>query len=86
AKEGRYPLKDLLAKMAGKTVTHGWDAIVVYQRGQANMLLKQQHIKRFITGNVLAPLNEEIASSDSSRLQTHNLTLSAPYLSFDAAG
>ncbi|MEM8325578.1 hypothetical protein Q4S25_20175, partial [Morganella morganii] len=52
AKEGRYPLNDLLAKMAGKTITHGWDAIVVYQRGQANMLLKQQHIKRFITGNV----------------------------------
>ncbi|EMO4163177.1 hypothetical protein [Morganella morganii] len=86
AKEGRYPLKDLLAKMAGKTTTHGWDAIVVYQRGQANMLLKQQHIKRFITGNVLAPLNEDIESSESSRLQTHNLTLSAPHLSFDGAG
>ncbi len=86
AKEGRYPLKDLLAKMAGKTITHGWDAIVVYQRGQANMLLKQQHIKRFITGNVLAPLNDDIESSDATRLQTHNLTLSAPHLSFDAAG
>ncbi|OBU06485.1 hypothetical protein, partial [Morganella psychrotolerans] len=86
AKEGRYPLKDLLAKMAGKATTHGWDAIVVYQRGQANMLLKQQHIKRFITGNVLAPLNEDIESSDATRLQTHNLTLSAPHLSFDGAG
>ena len=86
AKEGRYPLKDLLAKMAGKTTTHGWDAVVVYQRGQANTLLKQQHIKRFITGNVLAPLNEDIESSDATRLQTHNLTLSAPHLSFDGAG
>lgn len=86
AKEGRYPMKDLLAKMAGKTTTHGWDAVVVYQRGQANMLLKQQHIKRFITGNVLAPLNEDIDSSDATRLQTHNLTLSAPHLSFDSAG
>ncbi|MET4877770.1 hypothetical protein L9G70_09885 [Morganella morganii] len=86
AKEGRYPLKDLLANMAGKTTTHGWDAVVVYQRGQANMLLKQQHIKRFITGNVLAPLNDDIDSSDATRLQTHNLTLSAPHLSFDAAG
>lgn len=86
AKEGRYPVKDLLAKMAGKTTTHGWDAVVVYQRGQANMLLKQQHIKRFITGNVLAPLNEDIDSSDATRLQTHNLTLSAPHLSFDRAG
>lgn len=85
AKEGRYPVKDLLAKMAGKTITNGWDAVVVYQRGQANMLLKQQHIKRFVTGNVLAPLNEDIDSSDATRLQTHNLTLSAPYLSFDAA-
>lgn len=86
AKEGRYPLKDLLAKMAGKTITHGWDAVVVYQRGQANTLLKQQHIKRFITGNVLAPLNEDIDSSDATRLQTHNLTLSAPHLSFGGAG
>ncbi|HEI9844267.1 TPA: hypothetical protein SLN72_001216 [Morganella morganii] len=86
AKEGRYPLNDLLAKMAGKTITHGWDAIVVYQRGQANMLLKQQHIKRFITGNVLAPLNDDIESSDATRLQTHNLTLSAPHLSFGSAG
>lgn len=86
AKEGRYPLKDVLAKMAGKTITHGWDAIVVYQRGQANMLLKQQHIKRFITGNELAPLNEDIESSDATRLQTHNLTLSAPHLSFGGAG
>lgn len=85
-KEGRYPLSDLLAKMAGKTTTYGWDAVVVYQRGQANMLLKQQHIKRFITGNVLAPLNEDIESSDATRLQTHNLTLSAPHLSFDSAG
>lgn len=86
AKEGRYPLKDVLAKMAGKATTHGWDAVVVYQRGQANMLLKQQHIKRFITGNVLAPLNEDIESSDATRLQTHNLTLSAPHLSFGGAG
>lgn len=86
AKEGRYPLKDVLAKMAGKTVTHGWDAIVVYQRDQANMLLKQQHIKRFITGNVLAPLNDDIESSDATRLQTHNLTLSDPHLSFGDAG
>ena len=85
ATEGRYPVKDLLAKMAGKTITNGWDAVVVYQRGQANMLLKQQHIKWFVTGNVLAPLNEDIDSSDATRLQTHNLTLSAPYLSFDAA-
>lgn len=86
AKEGRYPLSDLLAKMAGKTVTHGWDAIVVYQRGQANMLLKQQHIKRFTTGNTLAPVNEDIESSTATRLLTHNLTLSAPHLSFNKAG
>ena len=86
ATEGRYPVKDLLAKMAGKTITNGWDAVVVYQRGQANMLLKQQHIKRFITGNVLAPLNEDIDSSDATRLQTHNLTLGTPHLSFDGAG
>ncbi|MBW5407611.1 hypothetical protein ACISK3_11990 [Morganella morganii] len=86
AKEGRYPLKDLLAKMAGKTTTHGWDAVVVYQRGQANTLLKQQHIKRFITGNMLAPVNDDIESSTATRLLTHNLTLSAPHLSFNKAG
>lgn len=86
AKEGRYPLKDLLAKMAGKTVTHGWDAIVVYQRGQANNLLKQQHIKRFTTGNTLEPVNDDIESSTATRLLTHNLTLSAPHLSFNKAG
>lgn len=86
AKEGRYPLKDVLDKMAGKTVTHGWDAIVVYQRGQANALLKQQHIKRFITGNELAPVNDDIESSSATRLLTHNLTLSAPHLSFKEVG
>ncbi|MGL4171700.1 hypothetical protein ABQJ53_15935 [Morganella morganii] len=86
AKEGRYPLKDMLAKMAGKTVTHGWDAIVVYQRGQANNLLQQQHIKRFTTGNTLAPVNGDIESSTATRLLTHNLTLSAPHLSFNKAG
>lgn len=85
AKEGRYPLSDLLAKMAGKTVTHGWDAIVVYQRGQANNLLQQQHIKRFTTGNTLAPVNDDIESSTATRLLTHNLTLSAPHLSFNKA-
>ncbi|MCU6238139.1 hypothetical protein KWH75_13830 [Morganella morganii] len=86
AKEGRYPLKDLLARMAGKTVTHGWDAIVVYQRGQANMLLKQQYIKRFTEGNTLSPLNDVIETQDEEWLYTHNLTLSAPYLSFADAG
>ncbi|WP_274370252.1 hypothetical protein [Morganella morganii] len=86
AKEGRYPLSDLLAKMAGKTVTHGWDAIVVYQRGQANNLLQQQHIQRFTTGNTLAPVNDDIESSTATRLLTHNLTLSAPHLSFNKAG
>lgn len=86
AKEGRYPLKDVLAKMAGKTVTHGWDAIVVYQRGQANNLLQQQHIKRFTTGNTLAPVNDDIESSTATRLLTHNLTLSAPHLSFNKPG
>lgn len=63
AKEGRYPLKDLLANMAGKTITHGWDAIVVYQRGEANKLLKQQYIKRFIDGNTLSPLNDVIETT-----------------------
>ncbi|MET4862401.1 hypothetical protein [Morganella morganii] len=86
AKEGRYPLSDLLAKMAGKTVTNGWDAIVVYQRGQANNLLQQQHIKRFTTGNTLEPVNDDIESSSATRLLTHNLTLSAPHLSFNKAG
>ena len=86
AKEGRYPLSDLLAKMAGKTVTHGWDAIVVYQRGQANNLLKQQHIKRFVTGNMSEPVNGDIESSTATRLLTHNLTLSAPHLSFNKVG
>lgn len=86
AKEGRYPLKDLLAKMAGKTITHGWDAIVVYQRGQANNLLQQQHIKRFTTDNMLPPVNEDIDSSTATRLLTHNLTLSAPHLSFNKTG
>lgn len=86
AKEGRYPLKDVLDKMAGKTVTHGWDAIVVYQRGQANNLLMQQHIRRFITGNSLPPLNDDIESSSATRLLTHNLTLSAPHLSFSKPG
>lgn len=86
AKEGRYPLNDLLAKMAGKTITHGWDAIVVYQRGQANKLLKQQFIQRFIDGNILPPVSDVIESEDTEWLHTHNLTLSAPYLSFPEAG
>ncbi|WP_432693315.1 hypothetical protein [Morganella morganii] len=86
AKEGRYPLSDLLAKMAGKTITHGWDAIVVYQRGEANKLLKQQYIKRFIDGNTLSPLNDVIETTKHEWLYTHNLTLSAPYLSFADAG
>ncbi|WP_338857139.1 hypothetical protein WEU31_04575 [Morganella morganii] len=72
--------------MAGKTVTHGWDAIVVYQRGQANNMLKQQYIKRFMTGNMLEPVNDELESSTATKLLIHNLTLSAPHLFFNKAG
>ncbi|WP_095157118.1 hypothetical protein [Pseudomonas sp. Irchel 3E13] len=81
-------MAELLSVMKGKSLTLGWDAIVVYSRDKANALLLDQTIERLqSTSGYIQPINGELALEDiaGTRLHLFGLQLSAPALSFDAA-
>ncbi|MEX5576180.1 hypothetical protein Q1J52_24915 [Pseudomonas lijiangensis] len=64
--------------------THGWDAVVVYNRGRANALLIQQYIKKLTAENYLAPIDGQIEGA-GEKLKFFGIQLGLPRLSFENA-
>lgn len=82
-----YTLEELTGRMHGKSVTLGWDAVVVMNRTKVNSLLEQQYITRFESTSFLkrifgappmTPDGEEV-------LELSGVILSHPRLGFESA-
>lgn len=79
---GNHSVDELLAWLDGKSRTHGWGAIVAYDRRKTNNLLDQLYIERFTSGSYLPLISETIDSSEYSKEHVTGLKLSVPKLSF----
>lgn len=80
-------LTELLEAMRGRSLTHGWGAIVAYSRDKANGLLLQQTIERLQSSSgYIQPIHGELALEDiiNTRLSLTGLQLCAPVLSFES--
>ncbi|MBX8568033.1 hypothetical protein K5D44_25300 [Pseudomonas cichorii] len=75
----------LLQKLKGRTNTHGWGAVVSYNRTKVNHLLAQQHISRFSTDSFLPAIRGDVQLEGAETLQLSGIILSAPRLSFENA-
>ncbi len=73
--------------MQGKSMTHGWDALTLYDQRKANELLFQLYVERFNTDDgYFEPANLQASWGDGSyKEHIFNLKLSAPRLSFESS-
>lgn len=66
--------------------TLGWDAIVSFNRGRANLLLEQQYIQNFSSENDIPVLSGAVTTENgAAETRVSGLQLSAPRLSFETA-
>ncbi|MHA6235336.1 hypothetical protein [Pseudomonas fluorescens group sp. PF-69] len=83
----KLTLKQLVDEMQGQSMTHGWDALTLYDQRKANDLLYQLYVERFNTGSgYFQPENMEASWGDGSyKEHIFNLKFGAPRLSFETA-
>jgi hypothetical protein len=80
-------LESLLARMRQGSVTQGWGAISVLNRGRLNRLLEQQYIERFNGYSFLPPFTGRVSLGQGSYdyVELQNIALGQPLLSFSTA-
>lgn len=81
-------LSELLAYMKGRSRTHGWDAIVAYDRSIANAQLMQQTIERLAAEDEqIPPISGELDLQNASgtRIHLYGIQLNTLHLSFESA-
>ncbi|PWB31697.1 hypothetical protein DCO48_15855 [Pseudomonas sp. SDI] len=80
-------LTELVGELQGRSVTHGWDAITLYDQRKANELLYQHYIERFLTHEgVIKPASFTARWGDGSyKEHIYDLRFGAPRLSFESA-
>jgi len=77
----------LCARLQGKSITRGWDAIVTMDRTKVNRLLEQQYVSKFRVAAIPKKIFGEvkITSDEYSILEFTALVLGPPRLSFENA-
>lgn len=82
-----HSLDALVQRMQGKSVTHGWDAVVSMNRAKVNQLLEQQYIQQFNLNSFLKRLHALVPLDPDGHygLDITGLLLSKPLLSFENA-
>lgn len=79
-------LQDFLKTMAVKPQTWNWDAMLVFDRSKTNVLLLQEFIDRFGTGDYFPAIERsEIAVGEGLKHALEGLVLGKPLLSFENA-
>lgn len=79
-------LESLLNQMKGRSVTHGWGAVVAFGRAQLNRLLEEQYLTWLHEGRFVPPISGEVYIDDQTEsMQLDNLLLGKPVLSFASA-
>ncbi len=80
-----YSIDDLVGWLSGKSKTHGWAAVVAYDRRKANQLLNQLYIERFNSKSYLPLISETMIPAQHAKEHVSGLKLSVPKLSFHNA-
>ncbi|WP_407309210.1 RHS repeat domain-containing protein [Pseudomonas sp. nanlin1] len=81
-----YSREELLTLMAGKPMTFGWGALMVYSRTRLNELLLEQHLDSLQQFNYLPPFNVELELPETPELYIlKDAVLGAPHISFETA-
>lgn len=80
-------LTELVGELQGRSVTHGWDAITLYDQRKANELLFQRYVERFgMREGVIKPASFTAKWGDGSyKEHIYDLRFGAPRLSFESA-
>ncbi|HII4328456.1 TPA: hypothetical protein ACY4PY_004731 [Enterobacter cloacae] len=75
-------IEDINKVLSGQSATHGWDALVAYNRDRVNTLFHQQYLEKVRAGEHYSPFNHE---SDTTATGYHfkNLVLGPPRISFE---
>jgi hypothetical protein len=84
----KMSLTQLVAEMQGKSLTCGWDAVVLYDQRKTNELLMQLYIERINSENgYIEPMSMIIGWGEGAPYKEYiyDLRLSAPRLSFENA-
>lgn len=82
----KLTLKELQGKLQNRSITTGWDAIVLYDQRAANELLQQHYVERFSGNDYIRPMDYGFASGDGKiRIAISGLCFSSPRLSFEDA-
>ena len=83
----KMSLTQLVAQMQGKSLTYGWDALVLYDQRKTNELLQQLYIERLNSENsYIEPISMVVAHGEGTYKEyIYDLKLSAPRLSFENA-
>ncbi|MGK8286280.1 hypothetical protein ACRS2Y_04540 [Pseudomonas putida] len=63
--------------------THGWGALLVYDRKKANLLLMQEHILRADRKAWIEPVSGEAQTENGKFSRLSNFTFGPPVLSFE---
>lgn len=81
---GALSEQEVIEWLKKKPRTFGWDALVVYDRNQANTLLLQQYIDRYAVTGYFEPINGRITIDDGKHWEyMYDTVLDSPRLSFE---
>jgi hypothetical protein len=79
-------LEALLAWMKGTSRMLGWGMIVALERDKANLLMRQEYIRRFDSGSYLPPIRGEVPIVDDKWMElVIDFVMDVPLLSFENA-
>lgn len=83
----KMSLTQLIAEMQGRSLTCGWDALVLYDQRKSNELLFQHYVERINGENAyIEPITMVAAWGEGDYKEyIHDLKLGAPRLSFENA-
>jgi hypothetical protein len=81
-----HSLETLLAWMKVKSRMLGWGMIVALERSKANLLMRQEYIRRFESGSYLPPIEGEVSDGKDKWMKwIHDFVMDVPLLSFENA-
>ncbi|HDT0662097.1 TPA: hypothetical protein QIB60_004802 [Enterobacter cloacae subsp. dissolvens] len=75
-------IEDINNVLSGQSATHGWDAMVAYNRDRVNTLFHQQYLEKVRAGEHYSPFNHE-SETTATGYHFKNLVLGPPRISFD---
>ncbi|MEN5305394.1 hypothetical protein [Pseudomonas sp. TWI628] len=76
---------ELLKRLAEGNVMFDWGAIVAFDRGQINRMLREEYLSAFSNHSYLAPFSIAVGIGDDERATLSNIVLGAPQVSFENA-